>query len=520
MKKITLTLTAAVAGLAASAIELDKSVMSNSFWEVWNDAALAKIDANIEKYRKADGSFTVAGVKAGTDVKVEQISHAFYFGANIFNYNQLGSTELNWKYKELFGTVFNSATVAFYWLGFEPTPGNPRFAETYWDSEEFWNNCKEPWNQLFWRRPPTDPVIAFCKQRGVRIHGHPLAWASIASTPKWIWNEYCPDDEKFALEQASGVKIPMISGKTKMSTSNQRREWREAWKKVHKKLSQEEVAKLVPTYLKNYSMLVEKRIREIAERYGERVDSWDVVNESAMDFKTTCRANEPYRRSDTYGIVPANFPYETFKVAEKYLPKKALLNINDFYNNQHYVNQIEDLKKHGAKIDVVGSQMHLFNPRESANIAAGKMPEHITPKGVEDRFNGLLSKAGRPIHLSEITITAPGKTQKDEMIQAIILNCMYRAWFSQKDMVGITWWNLVDDCGARGEPSISGLFSRDMKPKLAFYELRDLITKTWHTSLTVKAEDGKVAFRGFRGKYRLSWKDEKGETKTALVELK
>ncbi len=519
MKKILLTASVLAMGFSAQAIELDKSVMSNAFWKVWNDEALAKIDADIEKYRKADGSFSVPGVKAGTDIKVEQLSHAFYFGANIFNYNQLGSTERNNKYKELFGTVFNSATVAFYWLDVEPTQGSFRFAETYWDSEEYWNTCKDPSSKRFWRRPPVDPVIAFCKQRGIRIHGHPLSWGDIGHAPKWLWDEFCPDEEKFALEQASGIKVPTWDWRQRILAKP--RGWRDAWRAIHKKMSQEEIAKLVPTYLKNYEQFVEKRIREIGERYGSRVDSWDVINESAQDFKGNSCAAEPYCRSDRYGVLPANFPYRSFKLAEQYLPQKALLNINDYAMTQQYVNQIQDLKKKGAKIDVVGSQMHLFNPRESANIAAGKLPAHITPKGVESRFNGLLSKAGRPIHLSEITITAPGRTQKDEMIQAIILNCMYRAWFSQKDMMGISWWNLVDDCGAYGEPSISGLFTRDMKPKLAFLELRDLITKTWHTSLIVKADEkGTVSFRGFRGKYRLTWKGADGKPVSKIVELK
>ncbi len=504
--------------LTASAIDLDRSVMSDKFWEIWNDAALAKIDADIEKYRKADGSFAVDGVKAGTEVQVEQQSHTFYFGANIFNFNQLGSAELNNKYKEVFGTVLNSATVPFYWIDYEPTQGATRCAETYWDSEEYWNTCKDPSEKRFWRRPPADPVIAFCKQRGIRIHGHPLSWGDLGHWPKWLWDEFCPDEEKFALEQASGVKVPNWDWRQRILAKP--RDWPNAWKKVHERLTKEEIAKLVPTFIANYERFAEKRIREIAERYGSRVDSWDVINESAQDFNGDSLKDEYYQYSPRYGVLPANFSYRSFKWAEKYLPKKALLNINEYAIGQRYLNQITDLRKKGAKVDVVGSQMHLFNPKESVNIAAGNPPAHITPKGVEGRFNGLLSKAGLPIHLSEITITAPGKTKKDEMIQAIILNCMYRAWFSQKDMMGISWWNLVDDCGAYGEPSISGLFTRDMKPKLAFLELRDLITKTWHTSLTVKADDsGKVAFRGFRGKYKLTWKDEKGATKTAFVEL-
>ena len=34
------------------------------------------------------------------------------------------------------------------------------------------------------------------------------------------------------------------------------------------------------------------------------------------------------------------------------------------------------------------------------------------------------------------------------------------------------------------------------------------------------AQGGKVAFRGFRGRYRLTWKDADGTARTTLVEVK
>ena len=96
-----------------AAFQMDRSVMSDKYWAIWNDEVQQKIDADIEKFRKADATVEVAA-PAGAEVKVEQISHAFFFGAHIFNFNQLGKTEWNNRYKELYGTLFNSATVAFY----------------------------------------------------------------------------------------------------------------------------------------------------------------------------------------------------------------------------------------------------------------------------------------------------------------------------------------------------------------------------------------------------------------------
>ena len=163
--------------------------------------------------------------------------------------------------------------------------------------------------------------------------------------------------------------------------------------------------------------------------------------------------------------------------------------------------------------------MHLFNPGESVNIAAGKGPAHLRPEGIAARFE-LLSKAEKPIHLSEITITAPDMSPKGQMIQAIIMRNCYRAWFSVERMNGITWWNVVDDCGAPGEPSISGLFTRDMRPKTAYFAMDDMINREWKTKTVAKAAGGKVSFRGFRGRYRLAWKGKDGKEQVKLVELK
>ena len=87
--------------------------------------------------------------------------------------------------------------------------------------------------------------------------------------------------------------------------------------------------------------------------------------------------------------------------------------------------------------------------------------------------------------------------------------------------MAITWWNVVDGCGLKGEPTVSGLFTRDMQPKPAYYALDNLINHEWKTNLTLKAdENGQVKFRGFKGKYKLSWTDEKGESHFIMYHLK
>ena len=67
--------------------------MSEEYYKVW-DSLRTTIDDNIEKYRKADGELFLKNVKPGTEVNIEQVSHEFIFGSNIFLYNHFDSEYL------------------------------------------------------------------------------------------------------------------------------------------------------------------------------------------------------------------------------------------------------------------------------------------------------------------------------------------------------------------------------------------------------------------------------------------
>jgi endo-1,4-beta-xylanase len=494
MKKLLIAIVG-LSGILLQGAE-PKGVMSDAYWKIWNPAEQAKIDQDIDANRKADAVLNLKGVPAGTEIKVEQISHDFIFGAHIFNFNQLGKDEYNSKYKEMYGTLFNSATIAFYWKKFELEAGKPRFKAEYRDTAEYWNKCKEPKKETHWRRPASDPVVAFCESKGIRLHGHTICWGNRKwQHPDWLFKNYCPAGEKEKL-----LKIG---------------------KKGLEKMSPDEIEKLAPVYAKEMQRLFKKRITELAANYKDRFHSWDVVNESATDFGQGRMIPGKAICSSHYGLMPGDYTYETFRQADKLFPKDVLLNINDYSNDARYLNQVADLQSRGCRIDVMGSQMHLFNPKQCLELAEGKRVSRRinTPQEVRDTM-AVLAKAGLPIHLSEITITSPGTDDRGKEIQSVIARNLYRVWFSIKPMMGITWWNTVDDCGAPGEPPISGIFTRDMQPKPAYFALNKLINDEWKTRITVKAgQDGSVKFRGFKGKYRITYKDASGKSKTMNFHL-
>lgn len=477
-----------------------QNVMLEGYLKRWNDQVQARIDQDIEANRKADASIALQNIPANAQVKVEQMSHAFIFGAHIFNFNQLGTDERNQKYKDLFGSLFNSATIAFYWKKFELEEGKPRFKAEYRDTAEYWNTVEEPKNEVHWRRPATDPVVAFCESKGIRLHGHTLTWGNARwNIPEWL-------TAKLPWPYREQITQPWNL------SDNQTAE-------LFKSFTPAQLEAMFPEFTRQINYKMVERIMDIALYYKGRFHSWDVVNESATDFGNGVMIPNDGICKSHYGLMPGDYTYRSFKMADAVFPKDVLLNINDYNLSQNYVNQVEDLRDRGCKIDIMGAQMHLFNPQTCLDIADGTSDAQ-SPESVWETMERL-SKAKLPLHLSEITITAPNNDERGQAIQAVIARNLYRLWFSIKSMMGITWWNIVDDCGAPGEPGVSGLFSRDMQPKPAYFALNDLINKEWKTNLHVKADqNGVVAFRGFRGSYRLTWTDASGKEMSQLCEVR
>ena len=409
--------------------------ISDAYKRLWADPALtARIDKGIRDHRMAGAVLTLPSVKPGTEVTVEQTRHAFLFGGNSFLFGDLKTPEQNRRYAETFGTLFNAATVAFYWKTLEKEQGKPRFAEG--SSYEY-------------RRPPPDPVVAYMASRGINMNGH----AIIYGMRRWGHPEWMPEDRK-AMEP-----------------------------------------------------IFEAHVKTLAERYGARVQRWDVVNES-ID-----QANR--------GLMPDDYTCKTFRWAAKYFPSSVWLGINDCDihggPSRRYVEIVRDLIDRGVRIDGVGVQMHIYNPSESQRIAAGA--DLLTP-AKNYAVLDCLRDAERPIHISEVTITAPEDTAAGQEVQAVLTRNLYRLWFSYPEVMGITWWNAVDGGAAPGEPSFSGLYDTDMNPKPVYHTLDTLINREWKTRLTLKTvADQPVTFRGFKGHYRVAWTDASGATRKAEFEL-
>ena len=146
-----------------------------------------KVSFGIENYRKGNKKIMVVNKNGspvvGARIKLNQKSHDFRFGANLFMLDELETEEKNEKYKKYFSDLFNMATLPFYWSDLEPERGKPRYDK---DSPKVY------------RRPAPDLCIEFCEKHGIEPREHALAYD--AFFPKWLYDADV-DEIKEALEK-------------------------------------------------------------------------------------------------------------------------------------------------------------------------------------------------------------------------------------------------------------------------------------------------------------------------------
>ena len=297
-----------------------------------------------------------------------------------------------------------------------------------------------------YRRPPTDLCVDWCEKNGIEPKCHILNYANV--TPEWAKGD------------------------------------------IFKEKS-----------------LLEKRMRELAERYARRIRMWEVTNETF--WGTNFRGSNFYQQDD--------FIEWSFKTAEKYFPANELI-INEWASvwaggyqrdRSRYYMQIERALLKGARIDGIGMQFHMFH-QGSAEDVVRKTRDFYDPMRLFDVMD-TYAKLGKPLQITEITIPAYSEDPGDEETQAEILRTLYRIWFSHRAMKAIIYWNLPDGYAAFAEPGdfsggenlyYGGLCRFDMTPKPAYRVVQDLFGKEWRTNFE-RDVGGQFSFRGFHGTYEL-----------------
>lgn len=315
-------------------------------------------------------------------------------------------------------------------------------------------------SEKLYRRPPIDLCIEFCKKHGIEPREHALAYENFF--PEWLHSA-----------SVTGVKLAL-----------------------------------------------ENRYKEISERYKDKIPTIEVTNEMEWVDGKTAFYNEP------------DYIEWCFKTAEKYFPANQLV-INEYAGvwvnvcraSNWYYSYIEANMLKGARIDAIGMQYHMFFRAED-EYKETRM--YYDPVNLYKHMD-LYAQLGKPLQITEVTVPAYSNKPEDEAIQAEIIEKLYSIWFSHPNVEQIIYWNLPDGYAAfapQGDMTAGenyyygGLLRFDMTPKPAYYAIKNLFEKTWHTETEIISDaDGRASFKGFYGTYELEI-EFGGKTVTKEIDLK
>jgi GH35 family endo-1,4-beta-xylanase len=260
----------------------------------------------------------------------------------------------------------------------------------------------------------------------------------------------------------------------------------------------------------DYKNALENRIKQIAERYGDTICEFEVMNEifQKKEWET------PLRKDVVW----------SFKTARKYLKNNKLI-INDGQNvwddfangNLQYFNLIKQSLDSGAPIDSIGVQSHIMWCSKTSLY-----PENLW--GFYEKY----AELNLPFSITEVTIPSILNGTQDEAAQAEFLKCLYSLWFGVKGMESIIYWNLINGYAHGATPGdmtvgenvySGGLLNFDTSKRPSYHALNELINKEWKTNLELGSNDfGIVNFNGFFGKYEISTFIN-GKKERAIVDL-
>lgn len=264
-----------------------------------------------------------------------------------------------------------------------------------------------------------DALVKKITDAGLKLHGHVLVWHQ--QTPTWLYS----DDNGQPLSRDAAL-------------ANLRR-----------------------------------HIDTVVEHYGNKVISWDVVNEAINDGitnPTDWQAN--LRQSGWYKAIGPDFVEQAFLEARKVVDEHNW-NIKLYYNDynednqnkaQAIYNMVKDIndkyaQTHPGKllIDGIGMQSHYNLNTNPANVQASM-----------EKFISL----GVQVSISELDVTAGSNSQlsdKQANDQAYLYAQLFKIYKANASHIGrVTFWGLNDATSWRSAQSPL-IFDKNLQAKPAYY---------------------------------------------------
>jgi endo-1,4-beta-xylanase len=229
---------------------------------------------------------------------------------------------------------------------------------------------------------------------------------------------------------------------------------------------------------------LEGHLRALSERYGNRFQYWDVVNEAFED-------DGSLRKTQWRTIIGDDYIELAFRLADKYFPKSKLV-YNDFSlekpaKRDAVVKLVKDFKARGVRIDAIGNQAHflLDSPTvqdidaalvafasTGAEVLVSELDVDVLPPAYANQGADLTVSAELSERLNPYPKCLP-KEVADRVAQrwADVFQVFSR---HAEHLHAVTLWGVSDGYSwlnnwpVRGRSNYALLFDRELHPKLAW----------------------------------------------------
>ncbi len=239
-----------------------------------------------------------------------------------------------------------------------------------------------------------------------------------------------------------------------------------------------------------------RHARALAERYGDKIEFWQVVNETILIQQSPAVFRELRRI----------LPKAKLGISDcaKFAPETKSL--RPFDQRQDMIRGLEEirwLKQQGIQVDFFGFHGHRpFGLWAEASEMYSAL-DSFAKEGVRIHVTELSMPQDKPM----ISTIRSGKFTPE--LQAQFYERFYTICYSHPGVDLINLWGIGPNTWQPG----SGLLDAQYNPKPAYFALKKLITETWRTNTTLTLGlDGAAGFRGFYGDYVAQVKLSNGKT--------
>lgn len=256
------------------------------------------------------------------------------------------------------------------------------------------------------------PLLDFCKEYGIKVHGHTL-----------LWHQQTPDEF-----------------------------FREGYQKNGDYVSRDVMLARLDNYIRQIMEYMEKN-------YPGVIVSWDVVNEAVSDNSTGLRI------SNWTEVVGQDFVNRAFEIARKYAPEGTALYYNDYSTPYEpkltgICNLLDSLIADG-NIDGYGFQCH-YTPGAPGPSLIRTAMQRISEKGLR-------------LRVSELDIRIADSSDLNLRIQANRYKDLFKIFLEYADHIdAVQVWGVTDNRSWEAD-EFPLLFDGRYRPKRAFYSVLEAI---------------------------------------------